>query len=98
MVQAVEFVHEGSTAVLLWSDAADGGMAFRLRTESGEALTLNVTEAGIVDDATGSTWTVDGRAVSGEMEGERLIPIAGAYVSFWGAWSAFNPDASLWEG
>ena len=49
----------------------EGGMAFRPETESGQDVSLVSTIAGFRDESTGSTWTGDGRAVSGAMEGER---------------------------
>ena len=95
--QAIEFEYEGRPSVLLWSDDAEGGMAFRLETEAGQDVSLVPTGAGFSDESTGSTWTVVGRAVSGAMEGERLVPLERAFVSFWGAWAAFHPGARLWE-
>ena len=97
-LRAVDFTYDGSPAVLLWSDAAEGGMAYRPLTESGAAVELAAGESGFTDAGTGSAWTVNGRAVSGPMSGERLVPIDRAYVAFWGAWAAFHPDTGLWEG
>ena len=91
--QAIEFTYEGNRAVVLWSDDAEGGMAYRLRTEASEEVSLIATGAGIEDEGTGSAWILDGRAVAGPMEGERLVPLERAFVSFWGAWAAFNSDA-----
>jgi len=95
--EAIEFVYEGRPSVLLWSDDAEGRMAFRLETEAGQDVSLVPTGAGFRDEGTGSTWTVVGRAVSGAMEGERLVPLERAFVSLWGAWAAFHPGAQLWE-
>ena len=36
-------------------------------------------------------------AVSGPLTGRRLTPVAEAFVSFWFAWAAFYPDATLWS-
>ncbi len=96
--EAIDFDYDGLPAVLLWSDDAEGGMAYRPVTELGETVELAVSESGFVDAGTGSGWTVDGWAVSGPMEGDRLVPIERAYVAFWGAWAAFHPDTELWEG
>ena len=95
--QAVEFVYDGGAAVVLWSDEAQGGMAFRPVTESGDTFTLRATNSGFEDEETGSGWTVDGRAVSGPMAGARLSPIEQTHTAFWGAWAAFNPTTRLWE-
>ena len=97
-LRAVDFTYDGRPAVLLWSDDAEGGMAYRPVTRSAAAVELAPGESGFVDAGTGSEWTVDGRAVSGPMSGERLVPIERAYVAFWGAWAAFHPDTGLWGG
>ena len=54
-------------------------------------------EGGFLDDDTGSAWSIDGVARSGTLIGSRLVPIAEAYVAFWGAWAAFHPETVLWE-
>jgi len=95
--QVVEFPFDGLDAVVLWSDEAQGGAAFRPVTEAGDAVTLRATPAGFEDEGTGSGWTVDGRAVSGSMSGTRLLPIAQTHTAFWGAWAAFHPTTRLWE-
>lgn len=47
------------------------------------------------DTATGSVWTITGRAVEGPMKGTRLTRIAhGDYFSF--SWFAFRPDGILY--
>ena len=47
-----------------------------------------------VDDQTGSTWDILGRAVSGPLTGTELEP-AGHLDTFWFAWAAFHPDTRL---
>ncbi|MFB6240203.1 MAG: DUF3179 domain-containing (seleno)protein, partial [Gemmatimonadota bacterium] len=49
----------------------------------------------IVDRGTGSTWTLDGRAVDGPLEGARLEPVREAYVAFWFAWALFQPETEI---
>lgn len=95
--QVVDFVYEGNAALVLWSDEAQGGTAFRPVTEGGEPLTLRATPSGFEDEGTGSRWTVEGRAVSGPLEGARLLPIERTHTAFWGAWAAFHPTTRLWE-
>ena len=94
--QALDFRYELEDAVVLWSDYARGGMAFRPWTEAGQAVSLIATDTAFEDTETGSVWTVDGRAVSGPLVGETLVPIQRTYVAFWGAWSAFHPQTRLW--
>ena len=95
--QVVDFVYEGNAALVLWSDEAQGGTAFRPVTEGGEPLTLRATPSGFEDEGTGSRWTLEGRAVSGPLEGARLLPIERTHTAFWGAWAAFHPTTRLWE-
>ena len=40
---------------------------------------------------------MDGRAVSGPLEGQSLTPIEEAFVSYWFAWPTFYPDTDLWS-
>ncbi len=47
-----------------------------------------------VDDETGTTWDILGRAVRGPLAGERLEPVA-HIDTFWFAWAAFEPDTVL---
>ena len=72
----------------------------------GQTLTLKLmagTETGslskvkFVDDETGSTWNIEGKAISGSLSGEKLSQ-SKSYVAYWFAWSAFNRDTKLWEG
>ena len=95
--RVVDFVYEGNAALVLWSDEAQGGTAFRPVTEGGEPLTLRATPSGFEDEGTGSRWTVEGRAVSGPLEGARLLPIERTHTAFWGAWAAFHPTTRLWQ-
>jgi hypothetical protein len=89
--RVVEVAVGGRTAVVFWDRAAQGAMAFEAPTAS-----FTVTDGQIVDDETGSVWTVEGRAVDGPREGERLTPIREAYVAFWFAWAAFQSDTAVW--
>jgi hypothetical protein len=95
--QTVGFLNEGASAIVLWSDAAQGGAAFWPRTVTQTPVTLRATTSGFEDDETGSTWTVDGVAVSGPLAGERLAAIDEAYTAYWRAWAAFNPDTRIWQ-
>lgn len=95
--QTVGFLNEGASAMVLWSDAAQGGAAFWPRTVTQTPVTLRATTSGFEDDETGSTWTVDGVAVSGPLAGERLAAIDEAYTAYWRAWAAFNPDTRIWQ-
>lgn len=96
--QAVPFEHEGEPAVLLWGDDAEGGGAFYAASTTGEAATMEATDTGFADAETGSAWTVDGRAITGDRAGQTLRPIVDSHTAFWGAWAAFHPGTELWTG
>lgn len=60
----------------------------------GRALTFVAGRKGIVDRQTGSIWSILGRAVSGPLRGERLVPEL-AIDSFWFDWAAFHPETRI---
>ena len=60
----------------------------------GTALTFERTEAGFVDDQTGSVWNVVGRATDGPLSGAQLESVA-HLDTFWFAWSTFQPDSDV---
>lgn len=89
--RAVEITND-TGPVVFWNREARAAMAYDT------SISFSVTEAGrFVDEATGSTWTLDGRAVDGPRQGERLPPVKTAYVALWAAWSEFHPDTEVWE-
>ena len=51
-------------------------------------------EAGFVDNETGSTWTIVGRAVEGPLAGESLEAVP-HLDTFWFAWAAYRPGTEL---
>ena len=61
----------------------------------GRTLTFRGTAAGAVDDQTGSTWDIFGRAVSGPLEGSSLDMVI-SIESFWFDWAAFHPDTRIY--
>ena len=72
----------GSTGVF---DPRAEGQRLRFRYEDGQ----------FVDEQTGSTWTITGRAVSGPLEGTQLKRLShGDYFAF--AWFAFQPETQLY--
>ena len=87
---------DGQDIVVFWDRDAKAAVAFRT-TVGGQALTFEVLEGRYVDVQSGSEWTLEGRAISGSMEGQRLVQVPEAYVSFWFAWATFVPDTDLWR-
>jgi len=74
-----------------------GAAAAFSRRLDGETLTFRATESGIVDEETGSTWTLLGKATVGPLAGKELAA-ADAHDSFWFDWAAFHPDTEVWSG
>lgn len=93
----VERTVQGASLVVFWHRAAQGAMAYRA-TVDGQQLSFSAAaqDGRFVDEQTGSTWTLDGRAVSGPKAGTRLEPVDRAYVAFWFAWAAFQPQTIIW--
>ncbi len=95
---AVRAVQVGplNNVVVFWHREYGAAMAYqvpeRLRPEG-----FTVRDGRILDAATESVWDVDGRAVSGELRGMRLAPFRDAYVAFWFAWAAFQPQTTIWN-
>jgi hypothetical protein len=71
-----------------------GSIAAYRPEANGRALTFEATADGIVDRETGSVWSILGRAVSGPLEGEELVPEL-AIDSFWFDWAAFHPGTRI---
>ena len=66
----------------------------------GTKLTFAFADDGggrIVDEETGSTWSILGEAVGGPLEGTKLGRIV-HQDHFWFAWAAFHPDTIVYDG
>ena len=92
----VVFWEEGTASALDASSVAGGrdvGSANAFFAElDGRVAEFEVDNRGrLRDTATNSVWSVSGRAVSGELEGDRLEPVT-AIQHFWFSWTAFDPD------
>ena len=96
--EIVVFWEPGTASALDAGSIADGddiGATGVFLTElDGDQLTFTASDAGFVDDQTGSTWNLLGRAVDGPLDGSRLDRIA-HLDTFWFAWAAFQPDSAL---
>ena len=93
---AAQQIVDGKPTLVLWDTAAAGAAAFDPRVD-GQELTFEVQDGDFRDAQTGSTWRLDGLSVAGPLAGEQLTPIADAFVSFWFAWSNFEPGTRLWD-
>lgn len=80
---------------LLVISRAEGptGTVFDRRVD-GDPLTFEVRDGAVVDEETGSTWTVDGLASDGPLEGTQLEALPSRF-SFWFAFVASFPEATV---
>jgi len=69
-------------------------VAFRRRV-GGRKLDFLWQQNSLVDQQTGSTWSVLGTAVKGPLKGAQLQPLRGG-MHFAFAWLAFNPDVPIY--
>ena len=60
----------------------------------GRPLTFRASGGAIIDDETGSTWSLLGRAASGPLTGKQLTPLPHT-VSFAFAWLVFRPGTDI---
>jgi len=68
------------------------------RILDGRELTFTASDNDtFLDDQTGTTWSVLGRAIDGELAGAQL-DLAPHRNEFWFAWSAFFSDAEVYDG
>lgn len=77
----------------------DFEMAGYERRLGGRTLTFEPVGAGgepghFRDLETGSRWTIEGLAVAGSLQGQRLAPLDG-YLVEWHVWSEYHPDTEL---
>ncbi len=96
----VVFWQRGTTSALDKNSVASGRDVGAVDTYSrklnGEALTFSYREKNIVDDQTGSTWNILGKAVKGELAGQALTAVV--HVNhFWFSWAAFKPETRVYQ-
>ena len=63
----------------------------------GRKLTFRFDEENLVDNATGSVWSILGRATEGPLTGKELAPVVHDN-NFWFAVAAFRPDTKIYRG
>lgn len=89
----------GGVPTVVFYEVTNGAsaLAFDARV-AGQTLTFDADPSGVwVDQETGSTWTFDGAAIAGPLDGERLTTRPDAYTLFWFAWRQFQPSGSTFE-
>jgi hypothetical protein len=97
----VVFHKEGTASALDERSIADsrdvGSVGVFSRQVGDQVLTFEPAEDGTFTDVeTGSTWTITGRAIDGELAGEQLEDVL-SFDHFWFAWAAFHPDTELYQ-
>jgi len=109
-VQVVNDTVGGSEIVVLWAagtasaldtnrlaEGRDVGAANAFaRDLDGRSLTFSLDGALIVDNETGSEWSVLGQAIGGELAGKSLTPVV-AVNHFWFSWAAFKPETRIYR-
>jgi hypothetical protein len=73
-----------------------GAGAVFLRELGGQTFSFRFDGEKIVDEQTGSEWTVLGQAVDGPLAGSELAPVV-SVNHFWFSWAAFKPDTRVYE-
>jgi len=73
-----------------------GSVGVFLAEAEGTPVTLSAAAGSFVDDETGSTWTVTGKAVAGPLEGTQLERVP-HLDTFWFAWATYRPGTELVE-
>lgn len=90
--RVVEVTVSRENMVVFWNREAQAAMAFETTSS------FSVQDGQIVDDQTQSVWAVDGRAIEGARQGDRLDPVDRAYIADGRAWFDFQPDTDQWQG
>ncbi len=79
------------------AEGADVGSAVAYSRMVGERLLTFRSEGdNFVDQETGSSWDIQGSAVSGPLAGERLEEVVGVN-HFWFSWAAFKPETRIYQ-
>jgi hypothetical protein len=68
------------------------GLAYSALVD-GDKRTFNVADDQIIDDL-GTTWNLDGLAVSGPAEGSQLGYVT-SFVTEWYGWAAYHPTTDI---
>lgn len=93
---ALRTMYKDEAVTIFYDREKSAAWAFWL-TDENDRYNFNIADGKIQDTATGSIWQIDGLAIEGPLAGTRLAPVDEAYVSYWFAWSVFQPEATLWE-
>ncbi len=89
----------GVDILVVWDRDSHLALPFS-REVDGQSLTFEIEDDGefpfsLVDEQTGSVWSIHGVATEGPMAGARLTQVP-AHNSFWFAWVTFWQDTDMW--
>ena len=74
----------------------DGSTGVFRREVNGRILSFNRKSSTFVDEQTGSTWDITGKAVKGPLKGKKLSPVIhGDYFAF--VWLVFKPESEIYN-
>ena len=100
--QVVNDTYAGEDVMIFFDTATGTALAFD-RSPGDTPLTFSIegesagTSTVLVDEETGSKWTAfTGSAIDGELKGSRLERIP-SHLSFWFAWSDWNPQTEIYS-
>ncbi len=66
------------------------------RKLNGQTLSFRSDGEEILDNETGSTWDILGRAIDGPLSGEQLTEVVSVNY-FWFLWAAFKPETRIYQ-
>jgi hypothetical protein len=98
----VVFFKKGTASTLDKPDIADGrdvgAVGVFDPVVAGKRLTFRLMDGRILDDQTGSTWNLLGKAEAGPLAGKELKPLVHRAAQFWFSWAVFKPDTIIYRG
>ena len=86
----------GGVPLLAVTDEAGQSAFVYDRTVNGKVLNFEVTESGMKDSETGSSWDCFGRCAKGKLKGKSLTQLQ-SYKQYVRAWVTFHPQASFYD-
>jgi len=88
----------GEPIVVLFSPSAQTGLAFSRRVDGSTLEFYNAVTDGfeLRDRATGTLWSVEGRALDGSLAGSSLAFVP-SFITEWYGWSAYHPATGLYQ-
>ena len=82
--------------IVVFSREGGPAAAAFLAEVAGQKLTFELQDGSIVDHETDSEWSLTGEAISGELEGTQLEPLA-IRTAFWFSYASAFPGVELYE-